>query len=43
MGPGNGVMIVVGGAAESLNAHPGTNDLTLKKRMGFVKVAIRAG
>jgi len=31
-GPGNSITIVVGGAAESLNAHPGTADLTLRKR-----------
>lgn len=42
-GPGNAITIVVGGAAESLAAHPGTQDLTLKKRFGFVKVAIREG
>ncbi|BEI85069.1 hypothetical protein CcaverHIS002_0504700 [Cutaneotrichosporon cavernicola] len=42
-GPGNAITIVVGGAAESLNAHPGTQDLTLKKRFGFIKVAIREG
>lgn len=35
--------IVVGGAAESLSAHPGTADLTLKRRMGFIKLAIRQG
>ncbi|KLT45344.1 DAGAT-domain-containing protein [Cutaneotrichosporon oleaginosum] len=42
-GPGNAITIVVGGAAESLAAHPGTQDLTLKKRFGFIKVAIREG
>lgn len=42
-GPGNAITIVVGGAAEALYAHPGTNDLTLKKRFGFIKVAIREG
>jgi len=42
-GPGSAITIVVGGAAESLYAHPGTNDLTLKKRLGFIKVAIREG
>ncbi|GMK55770.1 hypothetical protein CspeluHIS016_0208260 [Cutaneotrichosporon spelunceum] len=42
-GPGNAITIVVGGAAESLNAHPGTQDLTLRKRFGFIKVAIREG
>ncbi|CAD6588447.1 MAG: diacylglycerol O-acyltransferase 1 [Tremellales sp. Tagirdzhanova-0007] len=43
LGPGNAIAIVVGGAAESLSAHPGTADLTLKKRFGFIKMAIRAG
>jgi 2-acylglycerol O-acyltransferase 2 len=31
-GPGSAITIVVGGAAESLNARPGTADLTLRKR-----------
>lgn len=26
-----------------MSAHPGTADLTLKKRFGFVKIAIREG
>jgi 2-acylglycerol O-acyltransferase 2 len=43
LGPGNAITIVIGGAAESLAAHPGTNDLTLKKRFGFIKMAIREG
>lgn len=42
-GPGNAITIVIGGAAESLSAHPGTADLTLKRRFGFVKIAIREG
>ncbi|KAK8844118.1 hypothetical protein IAR55_006912 [Kwoniella newhampshirensis] len=42
-GPGSAITIVIGGAAESLSAHPGTADLTLKKRFGFVKMAIKAG
>jgi 2-acylglycerol O-acyltransferase 2 len=42
-GPGSAITIVVGGAAESLSAHPGTNDLTLRKRLGFIKVAIQHG
>ena len=42
-GPGSAITIVVGGAAESLLAHPGTADLTLKKRFGFIKMAIREG
>ncbi|KAL1740522.1 diacylglycerol acyltransferase-domain-containing protein, partial [Schizophyllum fasciatum] len=31
-GPGSAITIVVGGAAESLSAHPGTADLTLRRR-----------
>ncbi|KAJ3196458.1 diacylglycerol O-acyltransferase 1 [Irineochytrium annulatum] len=42
-GPGNSAMIVVGGAAEALNAFPYTADLVLKKRLGFIKVALRHG
>eukprot|EP00842_Homolaphlyctis_polyrhiza_P006811 jgi/Hompol1/719/HPOL_005425-RA len=38
-GPGNAIMIVVGGAAEALNAFPGTMDLVIKNRFGFVKLA----
>ncbi|KIK05706.1 hypothetical protein K443DRAFT_3707 [Laccaria amethystina LaAM-08-1] len=42
-GPGSAITIVVGGAAESLSAHPGTADLTLKRRLGFIKLAIQHG
>lgn len=42
-GPGNSIMIVIGGAGESLNARPGVYDLVLKKRLGFIKLAIRNG
>jgi len=42
-GPGSAICIVVGGAAESLSAHPGTADLTLKRRFGFIKIAIEHG
>ncbi|KAJ3218484.1 diacylglycerol O-acyltransferase 1 [Dinochytrium kinnereticum] len=42
-GPGNSCMIVVGGAAEALNAFPYTNDLVVKKRLGFIKAALRNG
>jgi 2-acylglycerol O-acyltransferase 2 len=31
-GAGNAICIVIGGAAESLSAHPGTADLTLQNR-----------
>ncbi|GJE99276.1 DAGAT-domain-containing protein [Phanerochaete sordida] len=42
-GPGQAITIVVGGAAESLSARPGTADLTLRKRLGFIKIAIQHG
>jgi len=42
-GAGQAITIVVGGAAESLAAHPGTADLTLRKRLGFIKIAIQHG
>jgi len=42
-GPGHSTCIVLGGAAESLFAAPNTARLILKKRMGFVKLAIQNG
>lgn len=42
-GPGSSLMIVVGGAQEASNAHPNTNDLIIKKRLGFIKLALRNG
>ncbi|KAJ8266656.1 hypothetical protein GJAV_G00133110 [Gymnothorax javanicus] len=42
-GTGNAVVIVVGGAAESLNCAPGMNSVTLKNRKGFVKLALQQG
>ncbi|KAI8335612.1 diacylglycerol acyltransferase type 2B [Blakeslea trispora] len=42
-GPGRSIVIVIGGAAESLSARPGITDLTLKKRLGFIRMAIRHG
>jgi 2-acylglycerol O-acyltransferase 2 len=42
-GPGNALMLVLGGAAESLDAHPGTFDLTLANRKGFVKIGLTQG
>ncbi|CAO3633044.1 unnamed protein product [Cunninghamella echinulata] len=38
--PGSSITIVVGGAQEAMNAFPGTNDIILEKRLGFVKLAI---
>lgn len=42
-GSGNAAVIVVGGAAESLEARPGSHKLTLKNRKGFVKIALQNG
>ncbi|XP_012683166.1 diacylglycerol O-acyltransferase 2 [Clupea harengus] len=42
-GSGNAVVIVVGGAAESLDCAPGMNSVTLKNRKGFVKLALQQG
>uniref|UniRef100_A0A7E4UTB9 Acyltransferase n=1 Tax=Panagrellus redivivus TaxID=6233 RepID=A0A7E4UTB9_PANRE len=37
------VGIVPGGAEESLDSHPGNYELTLAKRKGFVRIAIKTG
>lgn len=42
-GKGNAAIIVVGGAAESLDAHPHQAVLTLERRKGFIKLALRLG
>ncbi|KAJ5475067.1 Diacylglycerol O-acyltransferase 2A [Penicillium diatomitis] len=42
-GMGRAITIVVGGARESLNAQPSTLRLVLKRRKGFIKLAIRTG
>ena len=42
-GQGTSIVLVPGGAREALDAHPGTNDLTLKRRRGFIKVALQNG
>eukprot|EP01125_Pyxidicula_operculata_P000571 TRINITY_DN10579_c0_g1_i1.p1 TRINITY_DN10579_c0_g1~~TRINITY_DN10579_c0_g1_i1.p1 ORF type:complete len:336 (+),score=26.67 TRINITY_DN10579_c0_g1_i1:24-1031(+) len=42
-GPGSSITIVIGGANESLYSRPGTADLTLKNRKGFVKIALSEG
>jgi len=43
LGRGNAIVLVIGGAAESLEAVPNTMRLTLKTRKGFVKLAIQNG
>ncbi|KAH0536533.1 hypothetical protein FGG08_006606 [Glutinoglossum americanum] len=42
-GMGRAITIVVGGARESLDAQPGTLRLVLKRRKGFIKLAVRTG
>ncbi|CAB3398361.1 unnamed protein product [Caenorhabditis bovis] len=40
---GRALVIVVGGAAEALDAHPGKHTLTLANRKGFVREALKTG
>lgn len=42
-GPGASIMLVVGGARESLETTPGHAGLVLSQRKGFVKMAFRTG
>lgn len=39
----NAVVLVVGGAAESMNCRPNNYQLVLKKRKGFCKIALETG
>ncbi|KAM7160437.1 2-acylglycerol O-acyltransferase 1 isoform 1-T1 [Macrochelys suwanniensis] len=40
---GNVAVIVIGGAEESLDAHPGSLTLNILKRRGFIKMALKYG
>jgi 2-acylglycerol O-acyltransferase 2 len=42
-GKGNAAVLVVGGASEALEARPGSFTLTLKRRKGFIRVALDHG
>lgn len=42
-GKGNAVVIVIGGAAESLASSPGVNTVVMKQRKGFIRVALEYG
>eukprot|EP00879_Flechtneria_rotunda_P031230 GHRR01034097.1.p1 GENE.GHRR01034097.1~~GHRR01034097.1.p1 ORF type:complete len:270 (+),score=57.66 GHRR01034097.1:214-1023(+) len=42
-GSGQAILLAVGGAQESLLAKPGTYDLILNKRKGFVRIALQTG
>jgi len=42
-GKGNMLIIVIGGARETLDAHPGTFRLLVKKRKGFIRIALKEG
>lgn len=39
----NAVGIIVGGAQEALNSSPGVYKLVLRKRKGFIKIALKTG
>ncbi|VDM50935.1 unnamed protein product [Toxocara canis] len=39
----NIVVLVIGGAEEALDAHPGRHILTLNSRKGFIRMALRTG
>ncbi|EQC39510.1 hypothetical protein SDRG_02949 [Saprolegnia diclina VS20] len=43
LGCGRSACLVVGGAQEALESHPGTNRLVLNRRKGFVKLALQHG
>jgi len=42
-GKGESILLVIGGAEESLDSRPGRYKLTLKHRKGFVRVALKNG
>lgn len=42
-GPGECVVLAIGGAEESILSRPRTNDLVLKRRKGFVKMSLETG
>ncbi len=42
-GVGNAVVIIIGGAEESLASSPGVNTLVVKHRKGFVRLALEHG
>lgn len=42
-GSGNALVVVVGGLAECRYSRPGFSILVLKKRKGFVRVALQHG
>jgi len=42
-GKGHALVLMVGGAVEALDAVPNTLKLTLNKRKGFIKLALRNG
>jgi 2-acylglycerol O-acyltransferase 2 len=40
---GRSIIVMVGGAEESLHARPGVSELVLSRRKGFVKIALQMG
>ncbi|XP_055055808.2 2-acylglycerol O-acyltransferase 3b isoform X1 [Misgurnus anguillicaudatus] len=43
MGLGNAVIIIIGGAEESLASSPGVNTVVMRQRKGFVRLALEHG
>lgn len=42
-GVGNAMVIIIGGAEESLACSPGVNTVVMKQRKGFVRLALENG
>lgn len=42
-GLGNAVVVIIGGAEESLASSPGVNTVVMKQRKGFVRLALENG
>ena len=43
LGRGHSIAIIIGGAAESLEARPESTTVVLKRRKGFIKLALQTG
>ena len=42
-GKGNALVIVIGGAEESLSSSPGVHTVVMRQRKGFVRIALEYG
>lgn len=41
--PAKAIVLVAGGAQESLLAHPGTYKIVINNRKGFIRIALKSG